>query len=128
MDAFTVASRGDAGIVHYMKSKFWAGALCYAYRATSDYDTRYIAYYMDYTYDIIKKSFLTQTSIPAINKSDLDTYLIMIPKPDQKNSSLEKQIKTANILSKYDELIAIAKNQFNTLQTLKKGLLQQMFK
>ena len=51
----------------------------------------------------------------------------MIPKEDQKNSSLEKQIKTANILSKYDELIAIAKNQFNTLQTLKKELLQQMF-
>ena len=48
----------------------------------------------------------------------------MIPKPDQKNSSIEKQIKIANTLSKYDEIIAIAKNQFNTLQTLKKGLLQ----
>ena len=41
--------------------------------------------------------------------------------------NIEEQIKIANILSKYDELIAISKNQLNTLQTLKKGLLQQMF-
>ena len=40
---------------------------------------------------------------------------------------LEEQIKIANVLSKYDELIAISKNQLNILQTLKKGLLQQMF-
>ena len=51
----------------------------------------------------------------------------MIPKADQKKSSLEKQIKIANILSKYDELIAISKNQLNALKQLKKGLLQQMF-
>ena len=41
--------------------------------------------------------------------------------------NIEEQIKIANILSKYDDLIAISKNQLNTLQTLKKGLLQQMF-
>lgn len=57
----------------------------------------------------------------------MDTYLIMIPKPDQKNSSIEKQIKIANILSKYDELIAISKNQLDSLKQLKKELLQQMF-
>ena len=59
----------------------------------------------------------------------MENYIpkIRIPKVDQKNSSLEKQIKTANVLSKYDELIAISKNQLNTLQTLKKELLQQMF-
>ena len=51
----------------------------------------------------------------------------MIPKPDQKNSSIEKQIKIANILSKYDELIAISKNQLDSLKQLKKELLQQMF-
>ena len=57
----------------------------------------------------------------------MDTYLIMIPKQDQKNSSIEKQIKIANILSKYDELIAISKNQLDSLKQLKKELLQQMF-
>ena len=41
--------------------------------------------------------------------------------------NIEEQTKIANILSKYDELITISKNQLNTLQTLKKGLLQQMF-
>ena len=41
--------------------------------------------------------------------------------------NIEEQIKIANILSKYDELIAISKNQLDSIKTLKKGLLQQMF-
>ena len=59
----------------------------------------------------------------------MENYIpkIRIPKANQKNSNLGKQIKTANVLSKYDELIAIAKNQLKAFQTLKKGLLQQMF-
>ena len=40
---------------------------------------------------------------------------------------IEEQIKIANVLSKYDELIAISKNQLDSIKTLKKGLLQQMF-
>ena len=69
---------------------------------------------------IINDKLFHGLGLKNLSKKDFMNFTISIP-------DIEEQIKIANILSKYDELIAISKNQLNTLQTLKKGLLQQMF-
>ena len=48
-DAFTVASRGEsAGFIQYSDIKFWAGGLCYPYRAINNNTviTKYLNYYL----------------------------------------------------------------------------------
>ena len=69
---------------------------------------------------IINDKLFHGLGLKNLSKKDFMNFIISIP-------DIEEQIKIANMLSKYDELIAISKNQLNTLQTLKKGLLQQMF-
>ena len=69
---------------------------------------------------IINDKLFHGLGLKNLSKKDFMNFTISIP-------DIEEQIKIANMLSKYDELIAISKNQLNTLQTLKKGLLQQMF-
>ena len=77
---------------------------------------KYLAYQLQYLHNFLRFDYLSKAHPSVIR----ELYTVHIP-------YLEEQIKIANILSKYDELIAISKNQLNTLQTLKKGLLQQMF-
>ena len=70
--------------------------------------------------NIINDKLFHGLGLKNLSKKDFMNFTISIP-------SIEEQIKIANILSKYDELIAISKNQLDSLKTLKRGLLQQMF-
>lgn len=62
----------------------------------------------------------TGTGYPAINSSDLGDIEVEIP-------SYEEQQKIADFLSTLDSKISLESQILETLQTLKKGLLQQMF-
>jgi type I restriction enzyme S subunit len=62
----------------------------------------------------------TGTNYPAINSSDLE--IISVPFP-----SLCEQQKIADCLSSLDELIELQAKQLESLQTHKKGLMQQLF-
>ena len=69
---------------------------------------------------IINDKLFHGLGLKNLSKKDFMNFTISIP-------DIEEQIKIANVLSKYDELIAISKNQLDSIKTLKKGLLQQMF-
>jgi len=59
-------------------------------------------------------------AIPIVNKSTFAKENIIIPHPDE-------QTKIANFLSSLDDKINLIESELNHAQTIKKGLLQQMF-
>ncbi|WP_217937623.1 restriction endonuclease subunit S [Ligilactobacillus murinus] len=65
-------------------------------------------------------NFCTGTSYPAINSKDLGRVMIKIPK------STEQQ-KIGDFFKHLDELITLHQRELESLKTLKKNLLQQMF-
>lgn len=58
--------------------------------------------------------------VPAVNKSAIEAIPIKFPEPDE-------QERIASCLSSLDDQIASATQEFDTLKTHKKGLMQQLF-
>ncbi|BBA22126.1 type I restriction endonuclease [Mycoplasmopsis bovirhinis] len=81
-DAITIASRGEnASFVQYMDQDFWAGGLCYALRSKDDNEilTKFLYYYLKNTQQKIRETLVSEGSIPALNKKDLEDIIIPIP-------------------------------------------------
>lgn len=81
-NALVIASRGEyAGFVSYISEKFWAGGLCYPYRSKNENNaiTKYIYYVLKNSEQKIMDSLVARGSIPALNKSDIDKFLIPLP-------------------------------------------------
>ena len=81
-NAIVIASRGEyAGFVSYISEKFWAGGLCYPYRSRSETKahTKYIFYVLKNSEQRIMDSLVARGSIPALNKADIDKFLIPLP-------------------------------------------------
>ena len=80
-NAITIAARGNAGYINYIGEKFWAGGLCYPYRSKDEnlILTKYIFYALKAHEKIIMQTLVSRGSIPALNKTDIDNFLIPIP-------------------------------------------------
>ena len=81
-NAIVIASRGEyAGFVSYISEKFWAGGLCYPYRSRNETKahTKYIFYVLKNSEQRIMDSLVARGSIPALNKADIDKFLIPLP-------------------------------------------------
>lgn len=101
-NAFTVAARGEyAGYINYFSDKFWAGGLCYPYKSKSEelFNTKFIYYCLKNIEKIIRREIVSDGSIPALNKGNLDLITIPIPPID-----VQKEI--VQILDKFGELEA----------------------
>ena len=118
-DAFTIASRGEAGHIRYNPGKFWAGGLCYPYKAIED-DTAFIAYELMYKEAEFKELYKIQTSIPAVNKADFQDYPISLP-------NLSTQHSIATLLSSLDEKIKKESEEIDKLKQIKAAMLTKMF-
>lgn len=79
-NAITIAARGEyAGFIKYIKDRFWAGGLCYPYKIKGNENMKYIYYYLKNNEQTIMDTLVSRGSIPALNKADIDKYLIPVP-------------------------------------------------
>ena len=100
-DALTIAARGEyAGFVSYFSERFWAGGLCYPYRAnTPTVSTKYLYYYLKSKQEYIRHCLVAEGGIPALNKSIIEMFEIPIP-------PLPVQEEIVRILDTFTELQA----------------------
>ena len=99
-NAFTIAARGEyAGFSNYSSCRFWAGGLCYPYRSKDELFllTKFAYYYLKSKEAKIMETLVARGSIPAINKADIDNFLLPIP-------PLEEQERIVGILDRFDVL------------------------
>ena len=118
----TTPSRGQGGIGHvgYQKGRFWLGPLCYGITSCNQgIVTKYIYYFL-LRHNWLIVDLKKVGSIPAVNRKDLLELLIQIP-------CLEEQRRIADFLSVVDKQIDVEEKRLETIKTIKKGLLQQLF-
>ncbi|WP_101007054.1 restriction endonuclease subunit S [Helicobacter pylori] len=78
----TIASRGEyAGFINYFNEKFFAGGLCYPYKVkdTNELLTKFLYFYLKTNEIQIMENLVFRGSIPALNKADIENFLIPIP-------------------------------------------------
>lgn len=81
-DAITFAARGEyAGYISYFHDEFWAGGLCYPYSSKNEevITNKFLYYYLKSRENIIMDVLVARGSIPALNKTDLDKFLVAVP-------------------------------------------------
>ncbi len=96
----TIASRGEyAGFINYFNEKFFAGGLCYPYKVkdTNELLTKFLYFYLKTNEIQIMENLVSRGSIPALNKTDIETLTIPIP-------PLEIQQEIVKILDAFTEL------------------------
>ncbi|WQX70287.1 restriction endonuclease subunit S [Helicobacter pylori] len=96
----TIASRGEyAGFINYFNEKFFAGGLCYPYKVkdTNELLTKFLYFYLKTNEIQIMENLVFRSSIPALNKADIETLTIPIP-------PLEIQQEIVKILDAFTEL------------------------
>ncbi|MFP6198072.1 restriction endonuclease subunit S [Helicobacter pylori] len=96
----TIASRGEyAGFINYFNEKFFAGGLCYPYKVkdANELLTKFLYFYLKTNEIQIMENLVFRGSIPALNKADIENFLIPIP-------PLEIQQEIVKILDAFTEL------------------------
>ncbi len=96
----TIASRGEyAGFINYFNEKFFAGGLCYPYKVKdiNELLTKFLYFYLKTNEIQIMENLVFRGSIPALNKADIENFLIPIP-------PLEIQQEIVKILDAFTEL------------------------
>ena len=101
-NAITFAARGEyAGYISYFKDEFWAGGLCYPYSSKNEklINNKFLYYYLKSKEKIIMETLIARGSIPALNKKDLDRFMVAVP-------PMEVQCEIVRILDNFTELTA----------------------
>lgn len=102
-NAITFAARGEyAGFISYFQDEFWAGGLCYPYSSKNEgiITNKFLYYYLKSKEKKIMETFVTRGSIPALNKSDIDRFMVAVP-------PLEVQCEIVHILDDFTLLSAL---------------------
>ena len=99
-DVTTTPSRGQGGIgyVGFQPKSFWLGPLCYRIKSKNieKLVNKYIFYFLQSNSRLLLK-LKKEGGVPAVNKIDLQKFLIPIP-------PLKKQKEIVTILDKFDTL------------------------
>ncbi|MFP6024324.1 restriction endonuclease subunit S [Helicobacter pylori] len=96
----TIASREEyAGFINYFNEKFFAGGLCYPYKVkdANELLTKFLYFYLKTNEIQIMENLVFRGSIPALNKADIENFLIPIP-------PLEIQQEIVKILDQFSIL------------------------
>lgn len=99
-EAITIASRGEyAGCISYANGMFWAGVLCYPYKIKkkTNVNLRYLYYSLKGQESDIMIRLVSRGGIPAINKKDIENYVIPLP-------PLPIQLEIVRILDTFTQL------------------------
>ena len=120
-NAFTISARGEnAGFCRFSKDKFWAGGLCYPYKGKGLFDTHFISILLNKHEKEIKENYVIRTSIPAVNKSDIEHFNMKFP-----IISVQKEI--SSLLLDIDQKISSQEVLIHKLKTTKSAMLTKMF-
>jgi len=118
-NTITISEGGNScGYVSFNKSKFWCGGHCYSILPDNINN--------EYLYQILKyneKSIMdlrVGSGLPNIQKKDIENFCLNI-------HNNKEQSDIAMKLSKYDYKIELEEKYLIKLQSLKKGLMQNMF-
>ena len=114
-DAFTVASRGEsAGFIQYSDIKFWAGGLCYPYRAINNNTviTKYLYYYLKKIEKSIMTNMVMRGGIPAINKKDFEKLIIPLPHIKVQEEIVKILDSFTNLIDALNEELSLRQKQF----------------
>ena len=102
-------------------SNFYLNSFCFGYRPTTSFNPYYLAFMLRSDGFRKKVTFLAQgISRFNISKTKVMDLEIFIP-------SLKEQTAIGNFFRQLDAAIASHQRKLEHMQTLKKGLLQQMF-
>lgn len=99
----------------------YLNSFCFGYRPTEKFDLNYLAYVLRSESFRKEMTFLAQ-GISRYNISKNKVMEVEIPVP-----SLDEQSKVGQYFSNLDKLITLHQRKLETMQEIKKGLLQQMF-
>ena len=122
-EAITIAARGEyAGWISYFNEKFWAGGLCYPYsvKDKNSLNTKFLYYALKKVEGDIMENLVARGSIPALNKSDLEQFIILVP------PTIEEQASIANTLSSMDDSIAALEQKRDKYIAIKSGMMQNL--
>ena len=122
-EAITIAARGEyAGWISYFNEKFWAGGLCYPYsvKDKNSLNTQFLYYALKQVEGDIMENLVARGSIPALNKSDLEQFIILVP------PTIEEQASIANTLSSMDDSIAALEQKRDKYIAIKSGMMQNL--
>ena len=120
-NTITISEGGNScGFVIFNEEKFWSGGHCYYLNNLSEkIDTYYLYSYLKFIEPHIM-CLRVGSGLPNIQKGDIENIKIKIaPNNEQKQIS--------NLLLSTDQKISSIKNQKESFEIFKKGLLQQMF-
>jgi type I restriction enzyme S subunit len=107
---------GTIGKVFYITEKFWAHNTTLYIKDFKGNDEKFIYYLiMRMKFD----HYFAGTTIPTLNRNDIHKVRVAIPK-------LEEQGKIANRLTAMDELLSQKQTKIQTLERLKKALMQRL--
>lgn len=114
-----VTCRGaTCGEVHKTKEKSWITGNAMVVSAKKDFFTK------PFLYELLRfdglKSVISGSAQPQITRAGFSPLIIKFPK-------IPEQTKIASLLSSFDDLITAQGEKIDTLKTLKKGLMQQLF-
>ena len=115
-DAFTVASRGEsAGFIQYSDIKFWAGGLCYPYRAINNNTviTKYLYYYLKKIEKSIMTNMVMRGGIPAINKKDFEKLIIPLPHIKVQEEIVKILDSFTNLIDAINEELSLRQKQLD---------------
>lgn len=101
-NAITFAARGEyAGYISYFEDEFWAGGLCYPYSSKDEkiITNKFLYYYLKSKEKTIMETLVVRGSIPALNKTDLEKFMLPVP-------PIEVQEEIVRILDNFTNLQA----------------------
>lgn len=117
-DCITWTTDGaNAGETRFRKGNFYCTNVCGVLVNTIGYSNQCIAEIIN----TVSRDYVSYVGNPKLMNNVMNSIEIRIP------SSVEEQIKIANVLSTIDEKIDIKKVKIDKIKTWKQGLLQQMF-
>lgn len=119
-NTITISEGGNScGFVNFNTSRFWLGGHCYKIIPIKDLEIKYL-YYLLKNNEVKIQSLRVGSGLPNIQLKDLKILKLIFAK------SKNEQQKIAYVLSACDEEIETLKTELQSLQTQKKGLMQQL--
>lgn len=108
---------GTIGKVFYIEEKFWSHNTSLYVKDFKGNNPKFI-YFLIHRMDFRK--YYAGTTVPTLNRNDIHRLKIAIPK------AFEEQEEIANKIDEYDKLLQSKQTKIQTLQRLKKSLMQNL--
>lgn len=116
-DAIGIGRKGTIDKPYLLRAPFWTVDTLFYAIPKEKYD-------LDFVHSVFQRVNWKQkdesTGVPSLSKTTINTVHVMVPE-------LDEQAQIGHLFSHLDNLITLHQRELNSLENLKKSLLQQMF-